>query len=177
MRKIIFPLLLLLAACTSKSDKNEPRFFDLKGFASQYADSLKGAHPVCEKKVTLNGISDSSTQQDISWEDDLRLLKEFDINKPSWRTSFKETKELRNGITWLHYKALDTHTQVQQLDIGFLPSGRVKEIHGLRKSSNLLYGIDQEVNLITDSLYELTSKQHIWIMGDKNYHLQTRFVY
>jgi hypothetical protein len=100
----VLPLLLLTFSCTSDpaSPKNEGEidiapFFDLAGYITAETERLTAAKTRVEKTITLNGETETQQLDAINFNNDLRLFREADINKPAWVDKYETQTETLSG--------------------------------------------------------------------------------
>ncbi|TXF89021.1 hypothetical protein FUA23_12085 [Neolewinella aurantiaca] len=116
---LLISLTLLLSACISEGtevDNSPSPFFDLEGYIAAESARLSSLRPKVEKTITLNGETEAKEITDINFENDLRLFKEADINKPAWHDKY-DTKEktLSAGHVITSYLARDSSLTVRRL--------------------------------------------------------------
>jgi len=172
-------LFFVLAACESAQDKVEAsiKYFSLTQFASEVKADLAGdTTRNFEKKVTVNGKYEVTKTNRIEWETDLELLRQLDINKPSWQLSFSQTETTLPNGQLIRIIATDSMPQVKEVRVVKNKEGKVMEVFALKHTKNFLYELTQSVHYFTDSLYQIKSSQKIWLLGDKEFFLETKFL-
>lgn len=121
--KFILPLLTLLlftSHCTSDRAQEEApavgAFFDLQTYLDGEIERLTEGKIPATKSISLNGKTETQENLMINYENDLRLFREADINKPAWIEKY-ETKEeqLSGSHKMTTYTALDSSLVVQRL--------------------------------------------------------------
>lgn len=180
MHKIFSVILFFsLMACKSGQEKKAEykKYFDLIQFGEQEKASLEGdTTGIFEKRVTVNGKCEVKKMNKIEWDTDLELLREFDINKPSWQSSFSQTETVLPNGQLIRIIATDSMPQVKEVKVVKNQSGKVMEVYAIRCTKNFLYELTQSVHYFTDSLYQLKSSQKIWLLGDKKFFMEIKFL-
>lgn len=120
-------LLLLLAlpwlftACAPEGVTGEidtSPYFDLAGYIASETDRLAALKPTADKTITLNGITESQQLNTINFENDLRLFREADINKPAWLDKYViQEQALSAGHSITTYVAQDSSLTVRKLTV------------------------------------------------------------
>lgn len=172
--KIISPLTrgffliccLALASCRPdiKESKGQYKYFDLKGFMRKDSARLSKAEPVVIKSVSHNGDQQTKTLKIANWGHELGLFTSSDINKPSWRESYK-TSSRGNAIT---YQAMQPELKTQKLEI-IKAGDSVKAIQIYNHTKNLLYETSETLTYIPDSVYTINKTQHVLLLGTNTY--------
>lgn len=116
---IALPLLLLACAPEKPDTATAPTpYFDLREYISAETDRLSAARIKVEKTISLNGRTETRQIDDINFDNDLRLFREADINKPAWFGKYETRKEtLSVGHTLTTYLAQDSSLIVRRLTI------------------------------------------------------------
>ncbi|MBX7205224.1 MAG: hypothetical protein K1X81_07350 [Bacteroidia bacterium] len=172
-------LFFVLAACENVKDKAAAsnKYFSLTQFANEVeADIARDTTRNFEKKVTINGKSEVKNSIKPDWNTDLELLRQMDINKPSWQLSFSQTETALPNGQLIRISASDSMPQVKEVRIVKDKKGKVREVFAIKHTQNLLYELTQSVHYFTDSLYQIKSSQKIWLLGDKEFFLETKFL-
>ena len=177
----IFPVILffVLAGCENAKDKAaaSDKYFSLTRFAEEVkADIARDTTQNFEKTVTVNGKSEVKNTTQLDWNTDLELLRQLDINKPSWQLSFSQTETLLPNGQLIRIVAIDSMPQVKEVKIVKNKEGKVTEVFAFKHTKNFLYELTQSVHYYTDSLYQIKSSQKIWLLGDKEFLLETKFI-
>lgn len=177
----IFPVILffVLAGCENAKDKvaRSNKYFSLTQFAEEVkADITNDTSQNFEKTVTVNGKSEAKNTTQLDWDADLELLRQLDINKPSWQLSFSQTETMLPYGQLIRIVAIDSMPQVKEVKIVKNKEGRVTEVFALKHTKNFLYELTQSAHYFTDSLYQIKSSQKIWLLGDKEFLLETKFI-
>ncbi|WDF56856.1 hypothetical protein [Mucilaginibacter sp. KACC 22063] len=155
-----------MAACRPdiKETKKEYKFFDLRGYMKADSTRLKKLNPLVHKTVSHNGDSQTQDTKIGNWGHELSLFTSSDINKPSWRESYKTENTDSSTI----YNAITPSLKTQQLEI--IKSGdQVKAIHIVNHTKNLLYETTEKLSYLPDSLYTIDKTQHVLFLGTNHY--------
>lgn len=108
-----------MAACTPSSAdavEEELPFFDLRGYIDSEVDRLTEAKVRVNKTITLNGVSETKSLDEVNFSNDLRLFREADINKPAWREKYTTEEQSLSGSHLITtYLAQDSNLIVLKL--------------------------------------------------------------
>lgn len=172
-RKIV-PIVALFwfAGCSSETAPDAKiTYFDIRGFFTSESTRLGKKNPIIHKTVTDNGTSEVREVNISNWENELALFIESDINKPSWKNSYK----VENKGTAVIYTALYPDVRTKQLTITMSAAGKVKHIQINNKTTNVLYTSEEHLNYYPDSLYRIDKFQDVKILGSHRYTIEGKW--
>ena len=172
MKYTVVLAFLILSACSQpKEEKALKTFADLKGFFEAEARRLAKSDPEVKKTVARNDSSETREVKNINWKTELSLFAESDINKPAWKDSYKVIS-LPGQTT---YQAIDSSLRTREISISKDPEGKIKKITILNHVENMLYSSSEQLTYIPDSLYQISKRQHVAVMGDNRYYISGKF--
>ena len=89
---ILLLLVLLFTSCEQKGKEKSKdlTYFDIEGYFKKEANRLSGKNRPIDKTVWINGKSEHHIINIKNWEKELGVFIEADINKGSWKGSFKK---------------------------------------------------------------------------------------
>ena len=165
MKYVLF-ITLFISGCTGSSmSVKQNSYLDLTKFFSSEITKLEKLEPYVRKTVSRNGLQETKSLNNINWKSELSLFIESDINKSAWKNSYKITSN-KNEVT---YTALDSGLRTKRILITRSPEGMVEKVLIVNKISNMLYESTEELLYITDSIYTISKKQHVVLVGDNDY--------
>jgi len=170
MKNLVFILLFLLVSCTSEntnSDVHEIYYFDLKTYFSNEADKFSKQRKLIHKSITHNGTVEEKNLQINNWKEEFALFIESDINKVSWKNSYKKDSTL-NKLT---FTAKEEDLKTQSIEIEFL-NNHPSKFRIINKTHNYLYKTDEILEYIPDSLYLISKKQQVTLLEKNDYLIQ-----
>lgn len=162
--RIIF-LLFLLVSCERTKQTQSIRFFDLKAFFTGEICRLATQKIKVNKTVSRNGISESKKNIFPNWETELSLFLESDINKPAWTDSYL----VSNNNYSTSYIASDSKLRTRKIVIKKNNEGKIVELSVVNRTTNFLYSSSEALLYIPDSLYQITKKQDVILLGKNSY--------
>jgi hypothetical protein len=163
--------LIYLAGCKPAIKQNGSiRYFDLKKYFTDEALRLDKQHKAILKTVNYNNQPEKKTILIKNWQREFALFIESDINKPSWRDSYKGVTNADSIV----YTAIDTNLRTRRISIS-LKANKVTEVHILNFTKNLLYQTKENLNYYPDSAYQIEKHQLVRILGANNYQIIGRF--
>jgi hypothetical protein len=183
-----FLFIVLFISCNSKErEKSKVKtYFDLEGYFKKEALRLSKKNRPILKTVWINGKSEQKTITIKNWEKEFGVFIDADINKASWRGSFKKlTKEknkerVEGGSYILSSNELTTYTSnsnkipVKKIEV-IRAKGKVRSIKVYIYNSNDLYASQDTLSYFPDSLYEIKKVQHIKLLEEKKYQIVGEF--
>lgn len=139
-------------------------YFDTKGYFEKEALRLKKINPVVQKSVFINGSVESKSTKIDDWEKELSIFVDADINKTSWKGSFKisKTPDTENYISD-NRKIPVKRITVVKLD------NKITSIKIIRENKNIIYHSADTLSYYPDSLYEIRKQQKIKMLNPKKY--------
>ena len=172
MRKLLCCLLLFASSCNLKEqDKsNATAYFDLAAYFKKEAARLNKLDFTFIKAVVVNGSKEEKKVKISDWEKEFETFISSDINKASWRGSFKLTKTEGEEI----YTSSSDKIPVKKLQI-FYQNDKIKAIMVFINNNNNLYNSKDSLAYYPDSLYQINKTQHIRLMDKKKYIITGRF--
>ena len=150
--RLIYLLPLLLTACVGGQDggllpENEKVYFDLSGFINRQIELLEAIDLVVEKKAMYEGKQQQQVFDDPgSWENELAMFRDADINKPVLVNSYDSVQRQEDGYQVTSYVAIDESVRIQELSI-FYTESQVKKVEILLLEDNFFYITRQHMQL------------------------------
>lgn len=118
----------------------------------------------------VNGQSEEKNIKINNWEKEFESFIAADINKASWRGSFKVQKDNLTTI----YLTQNEKIPVKKVEITYLKD----KIYGIKifiTTTNRLYTSKDSLVYYPDSLYQIKKLQDIKLMDPKTYQVTGRF--
>jgi hypothetical protein len=167
-----FIVLLGIASC--KRDSNAAadtgKFFDIKGYFEADSARLTKENPLITKTVTHNKVPETQKVHISNWGTELSLFIQSDINKPAWRNSY----DVSTAENIISYTAKDSMLKTQRIVIK-MENRKVKWITIFNQTKNILYRNSEKLTYIPDSIYIISKKQSIRILGTDTYRISGLF--
>ena len=161
--------LLLITSCTNTPKtyevQNQP-YFDIKGYFEEQALKLNAQKPLIYKVVYKGTQKEAKEIKIENWEKELSLFAESDINKPAWRNSYSSERSEDTTV----YKALTDDLRTKEIKV-VKKGDRVISIYIENGASNALYRSNETLFYLADSLYTITKKQKVRIIGENSYEI------
>jgi hypothetical protein len=173
MKNLVIILLFLLVSCTSENTNSEVReiyYFDLKTYFTEEAEKLSQQKQLVNKSITHNDSVEEKQMQINNWTEELALFIESDINKTSWKDSYKKDST-SNKIT---YTAKEDNLKTQSVEIEF-SENKPSKFKIINKTHNYLYKTDEILEYIPGSSYLINKKQQVTLLGENDYLIQGLF--
>lgn len=166
--------LLLLEGCGGSPPREGTTafFFDMQGYFRSEATRLKSAGARLEKTAEAAGRTERRPVQEPDWEEELALFIGSDINKPSWRDSYT----VDSGATYLLYKAKDPGLRIRSIRINRDERSAITGILIRREVGNYLYSSSETLRYYPDSLYEISRRQEVKLLGASDFRVSGKLV-
>lgn len=180
MYYILLIIMLFFTACQLPSFPNEEKqvltFYDLNSFFEKEIKSLEEQELQVQKKINQNGQIEERLMTPKNWSEELQIFRDSDINKASWKHKYSlDSTLLENGLTLLHYKALDESLATQVLDIK-LDNQSVHSIEIIKKTSSQIYESKQYLTYIPQKSYSIKTTQEVLLFDKNEYHIETQYI-
>ncbi len=147
-------------------------YFSLENYFQQEASRLQQHAPQVFKTVTKDGSTEQRNIQIADWNNELALFIDSDINKADWRNSYK----IDSTQTSVLYTSLDRSLRTKKITIEkYADNGVVKYIGVTNQTRNMLYQTDEQLDYYPDSLYRISKRQSVRIIGESNYTITGTF--
>ena len=170
-KPIYFLLILIFASCHLKEqEKSSKTYFDLVSYFKAETIRLTKSNPIVDKTVNVNGKLENKKIKITNWEHEFSEFTDADINKTSWRGSF------RSNITPQHsiYTSDNVKFPIKRLEVNF-KDNKVIGIRIFSTNINDLYTSQDSLTYFPDSVYEIKKMQKIKLMNEKRYEVIGKF--
>ncbi|WP_316805545.1 hypothetical protein [Pedobacter nototheniae] len=162
---LVFALAFFSCNQQKESEANtDLLYFDTKGYFEKEASRLKEMNPLVQKSVFINGSTENKATKISDWEKELSTFIDADINKTSWKGSFKVNKT----ATADNYTSDNRKIPVKRITVVKL-NGKITRIEIIRENKNIIYHSTDTLSYFPDSLYEIRKQQKIKLLNPKKY--------
>ncbi|NII83975.1 MULTISPECIES: hypothetical protein [unclassified Pedobacter] len=162
---LVFALALFSCNQRKEAEANTGlRYFDIKGYFGKEILRLQKLNPIVNKTVSVNGAAESKTSKIADWAKELAIFVNADINKISWKGSFK-TKE-QNGVDI--YTSDHKKIPIKKVSITW-KGQKAGKIEIIIDNKNILYRSQDTLTYYPDSLYTIKKQQKIRLLKEKKY--------
>ncbi|UBM60572.1 hypothetical protein LAG90_07950 [Marinilongibacter aquaticus] len=172
---LILAFSVFLAACQSDSAKKVSVFFDLTAFSEKVAENMKQLNPKVKKHNFINENDEETSLSTVNWDRELELLKQADINKAAFETSYTIEEK---GKELIYTLKPDADLRVKQLHIEKDEHNEVSRVHATLGSENYLYhsGKDVEFEFQDERLkaYHIKGWQKLFIGEKKDFEIDAQ---
>ena len=165
--KIRFAVLALVfgfISCKPEVQQSKNTYFDLNSYFANQAQKYSKSNFIVLKTVSRNGDTETKTVKIANWPRELSVFSESDINKPSWKNSYKTTSS--GNITI--YKALEPDLKTREIIVK-KENNQVVYLMVFNVVNNKLFQSKEKLTYYPDSLYLIQRKQHGRFLGTNDY--------
>jgi len=145
-------------------------YFDIKGYFKREATRLKKMNPEIVKEVSVNGTAEQRKLRITDWDKELAIFSNADINKASWKGSFKAEK----GEYIQSFTSNNKRIPVKKVLV-YKDNSKVKKLEIVITNNNILYNSGDTLLYYPDSLYQIKKHQKIKLLKAKTYTVTGRF--
>lgn len=171
---LIFPILLFLFSCSNSPEQKQKgtlKYFDVSSYFEKEADRLRKFNPLINKTVEIDGVRETKKIKIADWKKELAIFSEADINKGSWRGSFKLKKEQDRET----YISDNEKIPVKEVEVNYT-SNKLRKLLIVVKNDNSLYTSMDSLIYYPDSLYQIIKFQKVKLMQEKNYKVTAKII-
>lgn len=144
---------------------------DLPKFFNKEVERLIQRNPTIRKTVVKDSISESKTLTLKDWKRELSSFSNIDLNKLAYQGVFKKDSVGTRVI----YTSTDPKIDISKVIIDYQNTGSPSSFLIHRKVENSLYDTRETLSYDISQGYSIEKKQHIFILGDKYYHIKGDF--
>ena len=163
-RLAVIVLICFLASCKPEVQQSKNSYFDLTSYFGAETKKLTNTKFYVVKTVSRNGDAETKTVKIDNWPGELSVFSESNINKPSWRNSYKTTT---NGAITI-YKALEPDLKTREIILK-KENNKVVYLMIFNVTNNSLFQNKEKLTYYPDSLYQIQRKQHVRFLGTNDY--------
>lgn len=163
----ILAFALALFSCNQQKEaeaNTSLTYFDIKGYFGKEISRLQQLNPNVDKTVSINGVSENKTAKITDWTKELAIFVNTDINKTSWKGSFKASKQDGADI----YTSDSKKIPVKKILV-IQNGNKVGKIEIIIDNKNILYQSQDTLTYYPDSLYSVKKHQKIRLLNEKRY--------
>lgn len=170
-----------MSSCLNQTTSNTPsttnQFFDLEAFFDEEAAFLNKKGMQVHKVIQHNQQQEEQTAAVTDWNKELRLFKNSNINKASWRDKYQvDSTNMGNGLTLLQYKALDKTLVTQMIDIK-KANNSIHSIVIVNNNNNAIYESQQYLTYFPQKSYSIKQTQDVALFDKDEYHIQAKYIH
>ena len=168
---LISSVLLLTCLQSCKPDIKETgsalRYFDIKGYFTADTARLNKLNKPVLKTITYNGVTEQKKVFINNWGLEFAFFTGSDINRPAWKNSY----QIITNNDFLIYIAKYPELKMREMIIK-KEKGKVKWILIYNRTKNIIYQTTEKLSYFPDSLYIISKKQSVRLMGTNVYKVQ-----
>lgn len=164
LRVFCVSLLLLFAACSADRTSAETAddltpFFKLESYFDKEIARLDSLQPVLQKTVTLDDKAEEQRFVETDFEDELRIFRRSDINRPAWSDKYQIDSLRANGqLQSVRYTALDSSLNTRFLRVDY-QQDTIVEIRVKNRTHSAIADTEQHLRYQPGKSYQIESKQ------------------
>ncbi|WP_316738159.1 hypothetical protein [Pedobacter aquatilis] len=174
IKKIIVSVFaLVLISCNQEKELKanaDLLYFDIKGYFKNESLRLNQSNPKILKEVNIDGSTETKNLNLKDWDKEFSIFTNADINKASWKGSFKIQKSKDKIV----YTSSNRKIPVKKVQIDY-QAEKVRKIEILIANKNILYTSLDTLLYYPDSLYLINKHQKIKLLKEKKYQVKEVF--
>jgi 2-hydroxy-3-keto-5-methylthiopentenyl-1-phosphate phosphatase len=168
IKKLFIPVFAIaLFSCNQRKEaeaNTDLVYFDIKGYFEKEISRLQKLNPVVNKTVSVNGAVESKSSKIADWSKELTIFVNADINKTSWKGSFKTVKQNETEV----YTSDSKKIPIKKISVT-QHGHQVDKIEIIIDNKNILYQSQDTLTYCPGSLYSIKKQQKIRLLKDKKY--------
>ncbi len=171
MTKKLYILVYALAlfSCNQRKEaeaNTDLTYFDIKGYFGKEISRLQQLNPDVDKTVSINGTSENKKAKITDWTKELAIFVNADINKTSWKGSFKTVKQDGTDV----YTSDNKKIPIKKISVT-QHGQQVDKIEIIIDNKNILYQSQDTLTYYPDSVYAIKKNQKIKLLNEKKYYI------
>jgi|GEM_PF-4452911 len=175
-KSLLFFFVALLCGCSSESDSTgvQVELFDTEAYLDKlYPDSSNLAHVI--KTVAYDGDRQRIETEEYDLQQDLALLKEANINNPSWTDKYlvDTTRSSQSDYTVV-YKSVDKKLQIKSMTT-MIKDGEVVGFEAEQKRKALISDSSKRIRFEKNLGYSISTNSSSLISDQRDVHIEVRF--
>lgn len=139
-------------------------YFDIKGYFGKEISRLQKLNPTVQKTVSVNGNTDNKATHIADWQKELAIFVNADINKTSWRGSFKINQENGADVYTSDNKKIPVKKVLVERS-----NAKINKLEIIIDNKNILFQTQDTLTYYPDSLYQIKKQQKIRLLNQKKY--------
>jgi hypothetical protein len=163
-RFAVLALIICFSSCKPEVHQSNNSYFNLSSYFKQEAEKYQHGNFYVVKTVLRNGESETKKVKIGNWAGELSVFSESDINKPSWKNSYKTTTSGQYTIYTAKEPDLKTREIIEKKENNKLVSLMIFNV-----VSNKLFQTREKLSYYPDSLYIIQRKLNVRFLGENNY--------
>ncbi|WP_316823718.1 hypothetical protein [Pedobacter miscanthi] len=162
---LVFALVLFSCNQRKEAEANtDLLYFDIKGYFGKEISRLQQLNPEVDKTVSINGASENKKEKITDWTKELAIFVNADINKTSWKGSFKTVKQNGTDV----YTSDSKKIPIKKISVT-QDGQKVDRVEIIIDNKNILYQSQDTLTYYPDSLYSIKKQQKIRLLKEKKY--------
>jgi hypothetical protein len=157
---LLFLVLLFYSCENKKPAKETAAYFDLKSYFEKQASELNASNIKLKKFVLKEELSEEKIFDHPDWKEELKPFSECDINKPSWKNSYRVDSTADLSTLCISYYAKDSTLKIKSMNVCF-EHDSLTVIQIEKRADNLYYNYDTKLSYFPMKAYSIKSSQKI----------------
>lgn len=172
---VFFFILLLCIACSKEKEiPAQGEFFSLRSALEEEKKRLKPDVSVITKYIQFGEANEKKDFNKPDWDSEFEPFLEYDINRPSWKNSYKADSSFSGDSTLIRYIAIDSSMKVKWMEI-VLVNDRFKSMQGRTHSRSAWYALSQQVYYQADSGFSIRGARKAVLSDSVTYSIRVNF--
>lgn len=171
---ILLLLCIFFSSCSEPEVKSsQKQYVDLKGIIESEILKLNRSQVRVNKTVMHNGQTESLSNIEVKWEDELALFIESDINKSAWQRSYKVIENSEGA----EFQSLDPNLRTKSIVVRYNQNKKPVYIQIKNQTDNSLYKTTEFLSFIPDSIYTIIKDQKVILLGKNRFEITGKIVH
>ncbi len=174
---------LFMSACNqhkTEQTSNEKLYVNLDSIIQSDIDLNTRENCKLEKLAFVNSLKEKKIIDSVDWKQELDILTDCDINKPSWKGKFKvdivPTTFAHPGCTQYFYRSIDTKIPVKSITVNKDSLNRILNILIQKKIESFLFSSNQQIEYIPRFGYSVRSDQKTSLFSTFNVNVDVKYI-
>ncbi|MFN8284745.1 MAG: hypothetical protein U0U67_16090 [Chitinophagales bacterium] len=133
-----------------------------------------------EKLAFVNALKEKKVTDSVDWKQELDIISDCDINKPSWKGKFVldvvPTTVSNPGCKQYFYRSIDTKIPVKSITVNKDSLDRILNILIQKKIESFLFSSNQHIEYIPRFGYSVRSDQKTSLFNTYNINIDVKYI-
>ncbi|MCY7351858.1 MAG: hypothetical protein LH606_14530 [Cytophagaceae bacterium] len=180
MKKLLIPVLALLAACSQpQAERQTETYFDPNAFLSAQTAALNAQKPLLSKTIAVGDQPETHQTREVDWAKELQLFEQLNLNKPAFAGSYIVEEISKTTTTYRLKSGEDLPVHYLEV-IRDEKSSQPLKVKATLRTKNYLYESERNLNFtcVNGRLvsYEIEGFQRLFFSDPDPFHIEGRIL-
>lgn len=179
-----FLLIVLVFASCNENKTNQTTgaklYINIDSLVQSDVDLNTRENCKMEKLAFVNSTKEKKIMDSVNWKQELDIIADCDINKPSWKGKFVvdvvPTTIAHLGCTQYFYRSIDAKIPIKSITVNKDSLNRILNILIQKKTESILFSSSQHIEYVPRFGYSVRSDQKTSLFTTYNINIDVRYI-